>query len=325
MRRAIVWCLLLGLVAMLMGAGPGARRGHVAGKYALELDGVVVGWLQSAEGGYAYSDVVSENLGPEQIVKKHIAGVKYEDITVTMGTGMSQTFFDWIAGTLAGNYARKNGAIIAADFDGKEVSRLEFAYALITEIGFPALDAASKDAAKLTVKFAPEYTRHVKGSGKTIKAPVSTKQKQWLPANFRLRIAGLEEATSRVNKIEAITIKQKVVENAVGEERDYELEAASVEIPNLVITFPESHADAVYNWMDDFVIRGNNSEEQEKSGSLEFLSPDLKEVLFRLEFNGLGLFRVAPDKLEAGSEGIRRIKAEMYCEEMRFTAGAGAR
>jgi hypothetical protein len=31
--------------------------------------------------------------------------------------------------------------------------------ALITQIGLPALDAASKDAAKMTVKFAPEYTR----------------------------------------------------------------------------------------------------------------------------------------------------------------------
>jgi len=46
-----------------------------------------------------------------------------------------------------------------------------------------------------------------------------------------------------VNKIEALVVKQKVVENAVGEQRDYEQEAASVEIPNLVITLAESHAD----------------------------------------------------------------------------------
>lgn len=35
----------------------------------------------------------------------------------------------------------------------------DFVNALITQIGFPALDAAGKDAAKLTIKFSPEYTR----------------------------------------------------------------------------------------------------------------------------------------------------------------------
>ena len=29
-------------------------------------------------------------------------------------------------------------------------------------------------------------------------------------------------------------------------------------------------------------------------------------------------------KVESGSENIRRLKAEMYCEEMKFTYGSGA-
>jgi hypothetical protein len=33
-----------------------------------------------------------------------------------------------------------------------------FARGLITEIGFPALDASSKDAAKMTLRFQPETT-----------------------------------------------------------------------------------------------------------------------------------------------------------------------
>ncbi|HYF92750.1 MAG TPA: phage tail protein [Symbiobacteriaceae bacterium] len=320
--KAVVCLLLLGLAAALMGATPADRRGYVGGRFALELDGVVVGWLFSADGGYATSEVVTEWFGPG-MAKKHLAGVKYEDITITAGAGMSKAFYDWISSTLAGSYPRKNGAIIAVSFDSKETSRLEFSNALITEIGMPALDAASKDAAKMTIKFTPERTRLRKSAGERVKLPGDfSKQKTWLPSNFRLRIDGLEQATSRVNKIEAITIKQKVIENAVGFARDYEKEPASVEIPNLVITFPESHADSFYDWHQDFVISGNNGEGKEKSGTLEYLSPDLKEVLFRLEFHNLGIFKLAPDKVESGAEQIRRVKAEMYCEDMSFSVGS---
>ena len=117
------------------------------------------GWISSIEGGHATSDVVVEKLGADMIQHKHLAGVKYEDITVNCGTAMSKAFYSWIQASLDRKHARNDGAIITADYDQKEVGRLDFFHALITEVGFPALDAASKDAAKMTVKFAPEYTR----------------------------------------------------------------------------------------------------------------------------------------------------------------------
>src|ERR1043165_10211313 len=72
------------------------KRGFAAGKFALELDGVHAGWIHSAEGGHAYADVVTEKQGPDGIVHKHLAGVKYEDIAITCGAGMSKAFFEWI-------------------------------------------------------------------------------------------------------------------------------------------------------------------------------------------------------------------------------------
>src|SRR5258706_9344560 len=123
-------------------------RGYVGGKYALELDGVIAGWAASIEGGYASWDVVVENSGGGKFPRKHLAGVQYEDITITCGTGMSNSFYDWIKATFSNKSTRKNGAVISADYNGKEVSRLNFFNGLITEVGFPALDAASKDSAK---------------------------------------------------------------------------------------------------------------------------------------------------------------------------------
>ena len=41
-------------------------------------------------------------------------------------------------------------------------------------------------------------------------------------------------------------------------------------------------------------------------------------MLLTLNFAGLGIFKLTPEKVEAGSENIRRIKAEMYCESIEF-------
>ena len=304
---------------------PKDGRGYVAGKYGVELDGIMAGWISSAEGGHAQSDVVSEKIGPDHIIHKHLAGVKYEDITVNCGTGMSKAFYEWIKASFDHNYQRKNGAIVTADYNYKELSRLTFHNALITEIGFPALDAASKDAAKMTIKFSPEYTKVDMKQGNSIANAYKNDQaiqKKWLPSNYKLVIDGLD--CTRVNKIEAITIKQKVVENPTGELRTYEKEPAHLEIPNLVVTLAESHAKEFYDWHDSFVIKGENGDDKEKKGSLTYLTPDLKTELFTISFDHLGIFKLTPEKVEAGSENVRRVKAEMYCEQITFKEGSGA-
>jgi hypothetical protein len=77
----------------------------------------------------------------------------------------------------------------------------------------------------------------------------------------------------------------------------------------------------LYKWHEDFVIAGNNGADKEKNGKLEYLASNLKDVLLTLEFQHLGIFKLSPEKTEAGSENIRRVKAEMYCEEARITGG----
>jgi hypothetical protein len=41
-------------------------------------------------------------------------------------------------------------------------------------------------------------------------------------------------------------------------------------------------------------------------------------TLFQLDFTRLGVFKVTQDKAEANTEGIRRVKFEMYCESIKF-------
>lgn len=309
------------------------NRAYGAGKYGLELENTKnAGWISSVEGGNAVADVITEKIGGDWLQKKHLGNVKYEEISFSCGTGMSKALYEWVdTGFNQTNKdaGRKDGAITFADYDYFELSRLEWKFGLMTELGMPALDAAGKDACKMSLKFAPEITRRVMGTKSKItnSYPIDAKkQKHWTNANFRLRIDGMDAACQKVNKIEALTIKQKVTENAVGEARDYEKEATSVEIPNLVITMAESHSEAFYQWHEDFVIKGHCGEDKEKGGTLEYLANDVTPngggtVLFTLTFKNLGIFKIAPDKMEAGAEGIRRTKVEMYCEDIRFGYG----
>ena len=302
----------------------GKARGYTAGKYGLELDGQFAGWIESAEGGDATSDVVLERLGPDNIQHKHLAGVKYEEITFNCEIGMSKGFYDWIKASFDKKFTRKNGAILTCDYNVMPISRMEWRNGLITEIGFPALDAGGKDAAKMTIKIAPEFTRMVAAAKGALRTPSQIVQKKWSLANFRLQIAGCPTACSRVNKIEAIALKIVTTANQVGVARDYEVVRAQLDVPNLAITTAEAQAAEFYQWHQDFVIQGHNTRDKERGGTLEYLTPDLRESLFTLTFRGLGIFKFAPEKVEAGSENIRRVKAEMYCEDIGFAYGGGA-
>src|SRR4051794_23926433 len=168
-------------------------RAYTAGVFALEIDGIAAGWIYSVEGGNRIAEVVTEKLSQEHHVKKHIAGVKYEDITITCGIAMSKHFWHKMKASFDDSVKRLDGAIHYCDYDGNIHRTLEFHHALVSEIGFPALDASSKDAAKMTFKLACEWTRTHRAKGK-ISIPEHPlgrgEQKKWSPANFRLRIDG---------------------------------------------------------------------------------------------------------------------------------------
>ena len=291
-------------------------RSYTAGKFAIELDGVMAGWVQSADGGSAVADVVVEKLGPAAATaKKHIGNVKYEDIAITCGTGMSKGFYQWIKNSMDGKPTHQNGSVRTLGLRNQAQSRLDFFNALITEIGFPALDAASKDAAKMTIKYSPETTRF---KSDTASVPQAATSWPWLVSRFILEIDGLD--CTHVNKIEALVVKQSFVESLAGDAGVYHKEPANLEIPDLVVSMPESAAGTFQSWFDDFVIKGNNGDNMEKSGTLSWMTKDGKLVLGVLEFSHLGIFKLAPDTTLA--DGIRRVKAEMYCESMAFDFSA---
>ena len=142
-------------------------RTYVSGRFALDLNGGFAGFLKSCEGGDIKANVISEPAGLDNRVHKHIGQPEYGDIKLQLGLSSSPAINDWIRESWNKNYQRKAGAVIACDFNYKEKGRRTFTEALITEVGFPALDGSAKEPAYMTVGLSPEKAFYVKCDAET--------------------------------------------------------------------------------------------------------------------------------------------------------------
>jgi hypothetical protein len=276
--------------------------------FFFQLDGASAGQVFGPQGGEAYADVVTEKLGPDHIAKKHIGNVKYNEFSVQLGMGMTKGLYEWVKNSWDGNYTRKNGAVVAADFNYKEKARATFQDALITEFTVPACDATSKDPAYMVLKAAPGATRYQDPDGTPVGQPGTP-----LPLNFKVEIEGVD--ATRVSKIESFTVKQGFTADATGQ-----LEPTHLEIPNLAIWLDPADSASWSAWEDDFVLKGNSGDDKERSGSLIYFNPKEVEIL-RLSFSNLGIFKGTPEASENNSDKIRRVKYELYCESITMKIG----
>ena len=256
---------------------------------------------------------MNEPAGPDNIHKKHLGLVMYEDISLQLGLSSSAATNDWIKAVIDVQRPRKNGSIYTLGQTGTVIEELQFLDALITEVSFPALDAASRAKAFMTVRIKPELVR-VKQGGVLPPPPPGNKQKSWLASNFRFRLGQLP--ATRVAKVEAISVKQNMSTAENGGQREHTFEPTTVEYPNLKITLAAADTPAWRTWFEDFVIQGHNSDDKELAGSLTWLAPDLRTELGKLTLSHVGVFRLAPESAEAGGEKSRRVVAELYCEKI---------
>jgi hypothetical protein len=94
-----------------------------------------------------------------------------------------------------------------------------------------------------------------------------------------------------------------------------------VDFPNLAVTFSAVAAQSWEEWFDSFVIKGNNDEGQEKTGSITFLSPTMTDELLTIELSNLGIFSLKSEKAEANADQVQRMTAELYCESISVKPG----
>jgi len=116
--------------------------------YLLELNGKAAGRFFDITEGTAEGEVVTHSTGVIKTKGKHIGSIKYQNMLLTCGTGMSHGFYEWLGTSFGGAVSRMNGAVIALDDKQKPIGRLEFSEALVQSLVLPALEALKDDPAR---------------------------------------------------------------------------------------------------------------------------------------------------------------------------------
>lgn len=180
---------------------------------ALQLDGGGMSDVAAVEGGQLVPGYTFVNSSPF-VYARQPGKPKYEDITLRLPFNPDRALAAWITETVDGKtWKTRSGSVVVFD-DEREVARLSFRNALISEVRLPALDAASKDTAYLTVVITPGEAAMTSDAGfplgSSFKVKIDAKkQKHFLSSNFRLRIDGLDARLSgNVTKIDSFTIRQ---------------------------------------------------------------------------------------------------------------------
>jgi hypothetical protein len=270
----------------------------------LEIDGKKSGVLHGVEGGAITAEVINEPAGPSSFVKKHIGQPKYEELTLQFAFGMGRALYTWIQHSWNMSYERKNVKLV----EGERVRTAS--QCLVTETTIPALDAARRDPAYLTLKIAPEMIA-VAPQPSEAEALKENTTRPWAVSGFRFEMPGVQP--SAVRRIESFTVKQTTVTDDIGDARDYAKEPGKLEFPNLRITLTKAGAAQWIAWHKSFVVEGNNDEANERSGTLTFVDVNGKD-LGSIRISNAGIFRIT----EAVEDGVAVVIAELYVEKMEF-------
>lgn len=281
----------------------------------LYLDGVPMGVISGRDGGLPFVEVPSIQTGIEP-TKANAGGVKHQPLVLQFGGGsMPVSLFQWIADCMQLQPARKSGFVALIGIDGNEGGRLNFTNALISEVTLPAFSAtAPKAAPAMTITLVPEFTQLFLSPPTPVKhtLPAAAKAKNWVGANYRMAIDNID--LTRLLEVDAQTTTIKMTQSQAGQDRFPSSAPMGVENGKLTLTVREGDARQFLDWFNQlWGAKGNpNDPALLRTATLEFLSQDLKAVIGRVKFNGVGVAKIEPQRVESSTESFRKVKIELY-------------
>jgi hypothetical protein len=296
-------------------------RAHPSSQFHFTIDGHESFLVKSFEGGLPKGNTVEEPIGTTLEIIKHLTTFEIDPLSIEVGMQDGLPMLKWIRDSWHSKYCRKGGTLKLADFKLKNVKEYAFANALITETAFPTLDGAGKDMGFLKVKIQPETAHLSKGDTLQIvgTSPSYEKMKLWSVNNFRFELDKHKFPALPVAKIDGFTVKQNVKSYSTGRGQYPYWEPTKLVFPDISIHMSMHAADPLVDWYHRTCELRNTDPKLQTTGAITYLSPNLKDEVFQIKLDGVGIKGMTIDKAERG-DSPRRIKFDLYVSKMDLVA-----
>jgi hypothetical protein len=261
-----------------------------APRFAVSIGGQTVP-AQSPVGGhvraYANGDFPAAS-GPPQ---REITSFVYTRLQFKLGLEMGTPILNWVNAAMKGTPFKQSGTIIELDDQSRAKSYLDFTDGRLSDFVIPGFDSSNDSATAFTVD--TTISKSVIRSGDMVSVPpLPANPKPFRASNFRLKIDGL--LPTRVRTIDPLSFRLGAGGRFVPED--------------LVVTFPSLDVRPWREWVNDFIVNGNNGPDKEKQGTIEILGTDLAQVYATLTLKQIGILELAP----TDDTTTRTHRARMY-------------
>lgn len=308
------------------------------GHFKLLIDGKpVTSFIKSVEGGLVNAQSVEEPLGQYNVRGRHLGTREIEPISIEFGMSGAKWCLDLVDDFInKRKHHRLSGEIYHADANMVAQYMFTFSNAVITELTLPKLDAGGKETLFCKIKIQPQDVTFKLGDQRKLNQDPLGRQKAWHTSNFRVtldRVGELKYCTS----VESMSLKLGHKPMQLGDQFRPDVVPTKIEMPKLSITQPLLRSGGLIDWYHKAVANqlsaGDPDAEQlapssgssgyETSGSIEFLDATLKEVLYTVELDGVGMEKFSIPKSEANQSGTKMAKFDFYVTTMKVKSNGG--
>ncbi|MBX3224485.1 MAG: hypothetical protein KF795_28480 [Labilithrix sp.] len=249
---------LLAATTLVAGGAAADATAPKAEKFVIDLAGARI---------EADDVIVSASLGERDPLLNKPSG-KQEEITLRGGAAMTRDTAKLLEEAFTKECARRvDGSFAFADKDYGELSRLTFAWGVVTEVALPSLDVKSKDAATTTLKLQPQFPKRIVQHGDKVARGASGPA--WTRATFKLSVDGLDGALKSAQEVGEIRVAQTPSASAP-------VQCSAATVADLTFAIPTADAGALAAWKDGAA----------RNGSVDYLAADGSSVV-KVKLTGL--------------------------------------
>lgn len=260
-------------------------------------------------GGEPVAQYLTGAVASDGTLPKKVSGYRYQDIVFHYLPIPGSAINTWLVDSLEGKAPAVSGHIVVQPWINVPRGGLSFTNAFVKEILFPEADSATGSPTGIRITLAAQRTSRSSGGRDNTSVPMThiDQFRSLRKGVFSINIAGT--ALNEVSRVEPLVYSPTLIPAAQG--GGYQ-GVVPKELSSLRIQLPETKAEHLYSWHNDFVVKGLNGDAYERAGTIRWMSSQdpLKSIL-TLKLSGLGILSVVRIPSKPGY-----VQAEMYRQKL---------